>query len=246
MLYSFNFWHQYEFLLYNLQQNILSVLFIKINTLSPLVIFLLLFTGILTSITPCFLSIIPLSISYININKKNYIYKNIFILGILTSLFLVICITAFINYNYITYIARIPFLSFFILILISLNLLQILNFSFNLKIFNFNKFNFFNRNILLNTYFSGFIIGLSSVPCSSPIVLLINFWLHYSNNILFFLLYLMFYSLGCFIPFIIIFNFLINYLEFYILGYIWNLIIPFAGSIILSFSIFFFLEKIFI
>nr|QCI05787.1 Thiol:disulfide interchange protein [Dasysiphonia japonica] len=241
-----NLWNQYEFLLFYFQEIISSILFIEINTLNPSIIILLLFTGMITSLTPCFLSILPLSFSYINISANNYRNQNIFIFGIFSSLFILFLLSVFLNYRYLIYLTKIPFLSFLILILIALNLLQILDISSYFVRLRLKKLNIFSKNILLRTYLNGFLIGFSILPCSSPIVILINFWLHYSTNFFICFLYLIFYILGCFIPFFLVFNFIINYLKIYILGYIWNIIVPLSGSILLSVSIFFFLEKIFI
>lgn len=246
MLHTFNLLSRYEFILYNLQQLISSLLFIKINSLNWSIILLLLFAGFLTSLTPCFLSILPLSISYINAERNNYLYKNFFIAGIITSVLFFLIISNFINYSYLVYLSRLPFLSFIILILISLNLLQIVDFSYYFQIFNNQRIYSSYSNKFLQNYIIGLIIGFSTIPCSSPIVLLVNFWLHLSNNILFFILYFSLYFCGCIIPFIVIFYFVINIFQTYVLIYIWNIMIPLSGFFILSFSVLFFLEKIFI
>nr|YP_009391167.1 thiol:disulfide interchange protein [Dipterocladia arabiensis]ARW59311.1 thiol:disulfide interchange protein [Dipterocladia arabiensis] len=246
MLYTFNFMTQYEFIIYNLQQMVASLLFVKVNLLDYTVMILLVFAGLLTSLTPCFLSILPLSVSYISANKNNYLYKNFFILGILTSLFFFLIISNFINYSYIVYLNRIPFLSFLILILISLNLLQILDFSSYLQIFNNQEIDLSYNNRVLHNYMIGLVIGFSTIPCSSPIILLVNFWLHGSTNIFFSIFYFTLYFFGCIIPFLIIFYFVFNILQTYIFIYIWNAIIPLAGFFLLSFSILSFLEKVFI
>nr|YP_009395921.1 thiol:disulfide interchange protein [Dasya naccarioides]ARW65107.1 thiol:disulfide interchange protein [Dasya naccarioides] len=246
MLNLLNWWNQYEFLLFYFQEIISSTLLIEINTLNPLIASLLLFTGILTSLTPCFLSILPLSFSYINISKSNYINKNIFIFGIFSSLLILLLLSVILDYRYLIYFTKIPFLSFFFLILISLNLLQIIDISSYFSTLKFNKLDCLSSNIIFRTYLNGLLIGFSVIPCSSPIVILINFWLHSATNFFICFLYLFFYILGCFIPFFLVFNFVINYVQIYILGYIWNIIVPLSGCIILSLSIFFFLEKIFI
>nr|QCI05968.1 Thiol:disulfide interchange protein [Delesseria sanguinea] len=248
MSFIFNLWYKYEILLYHLQQKIASFLFLEITSIKPIIILVFFCSGILTSITPCFISIVPLSLSYINSNNNAYNYKNIVILGIFTSLFIVFFSISFVNYSFFVFFKDISFISFFILILIALDLLQVLNFSnyFNFFYENNLKFESIYDNLVLKNYFTGCIIGFTTVPCSSPIILLINLWLHHSNQMFFSFIYLIIYLLGSIIPLIFIFNIVLNYLQLYILSYIWNTIIPFMGCFLLSLSTFFFLDKVFI
>nr|YP_009332584.1 cytochrome c biogenesis protein transmembrane region [Membranoptera weeksiae]AIC36832.1 cytochrome c biogenesis protein transmembrane region [Membranoptera weeksiae] len=247
MSFIFNFWYGYEISLYYLQQKIASFLFLEIITIKPIIVLVLFCSGILTSITPCFISIVPLSISYINSNRYGYNYKNILLLGIFTSLFIVIFSMSFANYSFFLFFKGIPFISFFILMLIALDLLQVLNSSNCLYAFSVNNLNKQKKcnNLIIKSYFTGCIIGFTTVPCSSPIIILINFWLHHSNNLLFSFIYLIIYLIGSIIPLIFIFNIVLNYLQLYILSYIWNTIVPFMGCCLLSISTFLFLDKLF-
>nr|YP_009326585.1 thiol:disulfide interchange protein [Membranoptera platyphylla]AMJ16842.1 thiol:disulfide interchange protein [Membranoptera platyphylla] len=248
MSFIFNLWYGYEISLYYLQQKIASFLFLEITTIKPIIVLVLFFSGILTSVTPCFISIVPLSISYINSNSDGYNYKNILLLGICTSLFIVIFSMSFVNYSFFLFFKGIPFISFFTLMLIALDLLQVLNFSNYLNSFyvnNLNKKKTYN-NLIIKSYFTGCIIGFTTVPCSSPIILLINFWLHHSDQILFSFIYLIIYLMGSIIPLFFIFNVILNYIQLYILSYVWNTIIPFMGCFLLSISTFLFLDKLFI
>nr|YP_010155911.1 cytochrome c biogenesis protein transmembrane region [Cumathamnion serrulatum]QQY85302.1 cytochrome c biogenesis protein transmembrane region [Cumathamnion serrulatum] len=248
MSFIFNLWYQYEVFLYNLEQQIASFLFLEITVIKPVIILVLFFSGILTSLTPCFISIIPLSISYINSNYNGYNHKNVLLLGILTSLFIIIFSTSFANYGFLIFFKHIPFISFFILMIIALDLLQVLSLSnyFNSLYLNKLSTDSFYNNSIFKSYFTGCIIGFTTAPCSSPIILLINFWLHHSNQALFSSIYLIIYLLGCIIPLILLFNIVLNYLQLYILTYIWNIIVPCMGCFLLSISTFLFLDKLFV
>jgi len=246
MLLGWTIWNNYELFLYSLEQKISLLLFFKITSLTPFIFLLLFCAGLLTSLTPCFISIIPLAFSYLNTNSNLRINKNFFILGLFTNLLFIIISSNFISYNYIFYSTRIPFISFLILLLVSLNLLQVLNLSpfFKFLFFDYNKV--VKRNLILNSYITGIIIGFSTLPCSTPLVVLINFWLYHMNELWLSLFCLFVYLLGCILPFFLIFNFFLDYLQVYIIAFLWKIITPSMGFIVLTLSLFFFFEKIFI
>nr|YP_009391780.1 thiol:disulfide interchange protein [Acrosorium ciliolatum]ARW59924.1 thiol:disulfide interchange protein [Acrosorium ciliolatum] len=243
-----NFYDHYEAIIYNLQHKIYYLLSSEVNALSALIFILIFFSGILTSLTPCFLSILPLIISYINIDShyKQNINKNIFIFGLITSLLIILLLVNFISYKYYAYIISIPVLSSFILILLSFNLMQILDFSYFFSFINKNLNKINTDNILLKSYLLGFIVGFSIFPCSTSILLVFVFWVNHSTNLFILLFYWIIYLLGCILPFILIVNIAFTYIKSNIIFSIWRFIIPFSGSIILFFSLFSFLEKVFI
>lgn len=246
MLFNLNLWNNYELLIYSLQQKVASVLFLKITSITPLTSIIFFLAGLLTSLTPCLISILPLAISYINANNKLKIDKNFLILGLFTNLLLIIVSSNFVSYNYLFYLTRLPFISFFILFIISLNLLQIINLPSIFRFLSFKNTNFFNKKMVLNSYLTGLIIGFSSLPCSTPIVVLVNFWLYHTNEPLLFLFFLLVYLLGFFLPFLLIFSIFIDYLKLYLVSFFWNIINPLIGFIILTISLLFFFQKIFI
>nr|QCI06981.1 Thiol:disulfide interchange protein [Haraldiophyllum bonnemaisonii] len=61
---------QYEVLLYTIQQTISSIISLQSNIFSPLTIILIFLSGLLTSLNPCFISVLPLSVSYITTSSK--------------------------------------------------------------------------------------------------------------------------------------------------------------------------------
>nr|QCI06844.1 Thiol:disulfide interchange protein [Halydictyon mirabile] len=117
MSYTPNFWYTYELLIYNLQQFCLSLLINNLSSIHINITIILFFAGVITSLNPCFLSAIPLSLSYINSYKLNSINKNLFIFGLFTSLFLLIFLGVLLKL--ILYLVNIPYLSYLLLVLIS-------------------------------------------------------------------------------------------------------------------------------
>lgn len=248
MLSKFDFLSLFEIFLYELQHKIAFLLVTTVNSFQLNTYLLFFLAGIVTLLNPCFISVIPLSISYINSYREN-IYKSYFVAGLVTSILVVIFITNFLSYNYFSYFARVPLLSLLILIILSLNLLQILNFSFYLEVLNMNIECIFHKNSLLSSmllqcYFIGLVIGFTTVPCSSPIFTIIHFWLYNSHQIFLLLFYLIAYFTGCIFLLILIFYVFINYLQVYIIANISSTITPLVGFVTLTFSLFFLLEKI--
>lgn len=246
----FNIYNSYEVIVYNLQQKIYYLLSLELSLFNPFIFILIFCSGILTSFTPCFLAILPLSISYLNIGTdsrdSNNISKNIFISGLITSLLIILLLANFISYQYYSYIATIPLLSSFILILLSCNLMQILNFSYFFSLINNSINTIYTDNIFLKNYLLGFIVGFGIFPCSTSVLLVFVFWVNHSTNLFLLFYYLLIYLLGCILPFILILNIAISYIQSNIILSIWRFLIPFSGSIMLFFSLFSFLEKLFI
>lgn len=225
---------------YFFQQNIYKIVSYELNHFH-ISIFLLLFTsGILTSINPCFISIIPISI-YSTMESKN---KNIFILGLMTSIISIIIVALMLNNYYQKLIIHIPILSSFTMIIIGLNLLDVLKYS-NIYL---NSKNIYQSklNLILKNYITGFIIGLSSSTCSTPILINILFWISYSNNLLLGVIYLLFYLIGYIFPLLLLINMNIHSMKLNIINKLWNYLVPFSGSFMLSLGIFSLLETIFI
>lgn len=221
-----------ETLFYFLQQNLSQIISYELNHFKIYIFILLFFSGIFTSINPCLISIIPISILYM-IESKN---KSGFILGLLSSIISVI-ILALIVYNYYhKLINNIPILSSLLMIIIGLNLLNILQFqNIYLNTNDLYKTKFY---LIFKNYITGFIIGLSSSTCSTPILINILFWISYSNNLLLGITYICFYLTGYIFPLLFLINISISSMKLHIINKMWNYFIPFNGSIILSIGIF--------
>lgn len=243
MLLQFPFLPYFEIVSYNLQHKI-AVLLLEITSSFQInTFFLFFFVGVITIFNPCFISIIPLSISYLNSYQQN-IYKKVLILGLVSSILIIILITSFVSYNSFLYLTRIPLLSLTILVILSLNLLQILNFSFYPSTFIVNmKWISFQNDDLIQCYFVGFIIGFTTIPCSSPIFTIMHLGIYNLRNVFILSLYIISYFLGCVLPLLLVFYLFINYLQTRVLVYFSNIINPLVGFLTLTLSLFFLLEK---
>nr|QCI05289.1 Thiol:disulfide interchange protein [Compsothamnion thuyoides] len=123
-----NLYDIYEVYFYILQQNLYRLLILNISQFNIYVCILMFLFGLITSLSPCFLSIMPLSIAYMNSSKYSKKNNLLFTLGIANTIFFFSLIINFINIKYFSHIYKVPIFSSIILLIISLNLLQIFNF----------------------------------------------------------------------------------------------------------------------
>ncbi|MBE7705120.1 MAG: cytochrome c biogenesis protein CcdA, partial [Cyanobacteria bacterium SIG29] len=166
----------------------------------PILLILAFLSGILTSISPCSLGILPLIIGYVggyskDGNKKLLIQMLSFSLGLsfVLSIIGVLCaITGRAFTNFASPVVILVFAS--VIIILGLNLLGILeiNFPTIIKKMPENK----NGSKIIFPFIIGTFFALASSPCSSPILASIMAIATISNNILFSVALLFFFALG--------------------------------------------------
>ena len=136
MIFLNNLLDQYQILIYLFYQNFYKVIFTNYHSISFLFFIVMTILGSVTIITPCFISMFPMLLSYIYSTENIEFNKYLFIFGILSSIFFLLFFSNFINIYFIY--QQLPVLSSFILILISLNLISMTRGKFS----NFNDFNY--------------------------------------------------------------------------------------------------------
>nr|YP_009399438.1 thiol:disulfide interchange protein [Dictyomenia sonderi]ARW69044.1 thiol:disulfide interchange protein [Dictyomenia sonderi] len=241
----YDFVDKYYVFFYALQKQWSSLFFLLINEQSIFFFILLFLLGLITIFTPCFLSLLPLALSYIH-SKKTYSGLNIslFIAGLLTSFVILIGFTNLVSFPVVIY--KLPLFSYFFLILVALDLMKILNIlTFN---FPFNKYlsMFYYNSSFLQSYVIGLIIGFSSLPCNTSILVIVTFLVNNLNNIFLVLLSVFVYLAGCILPLLLILNIEFDYHNFPFLLFIWKSVFPVSGSFLFIFSCFSLLKIIFI
>nr|YP_009396330.1 thiol:disulfide interchange protein [Polysiphonia scopulorum]ARW65516.1 thiol:disulfide interchange protein [Polysiphonia scopulorum] len=243
-LFFFNIFDSYAVVIYSLQQYLAQVVLLSHDynrTISYVIFFSL---GFVTIFTPCFFSILPLLFLYINVPKshdKSLLYC---ILGLLTSFCLLIFSTHSFSSSFI--FRQLPIFSYLVLIILSLDFMKILNFSS----FYLNLLSLVNstprQTFSISSYFIGFVIGLSSLPCSTPVLLLVNLLLFSYTNMLFVMISVLFYLLGFIISFLIIFNLKFLHPKVFSFSFMWDYFISVSGSILFIISCSSFLKVLFI
>nr|UAD85501.1 thiol:disulfide interchange protein [Gracilaria edulis] len=230
--------------LYFIEQNCYSLLTHEINNHKTTTFILLLISGLITSLNPCSLSIIPISLSYIYSKKLYNKQKQIFILGIISNTILTIILFQLLHKQYINLSNNLPILSYTVTILISLNLLKIIEINNIFNIDNLHK----NMSFIpfLYNYMSGLIIGINSASCTLPIILIILFWISYCDSWILGIIYMIVYLIGYTLPIYLIINHVLNLSIIKKIPYVWNNINLWSGCLMLGYSIFSLLNILYI
>ncbi len=169
------------------------------------VTFLLIFSaGLLTSLGPCSLSLMPLTIAYIggSKNKHNQIKILSFCSGVIFSLVLLGALSGFLGkiYGQLPHIFTTS-ISIFAIIM-GLNLLGLIR----LQLPNSPDFTFIENKVppFLAPMVTGAAFGLASSPCITPVLATLLAWVSQAKNPLISLIFLFFFGLGQVIPLIIV------------------------------------------
>ena len=233
---------QYQILTYFLYQNIYKFLFFSYYSTSFVFFGILFILGFLTVFTPCFMSMLPLIFTYTYVSQHQTFSKYLCVAGIMTS----ICFTLFIGTSLNVYFiySILPTFSSLFLVLVSLNLMNVTDFTFITSFF-YSNFRIANGiNINLKGYLSGLIVGVSSIPCNTSIILLITFILKKPSSLS--SLYLLIYLMGCLLPLLVIINITFDYIRLHPLLKFLEIVFPLGGSVLLLFSFFTLLRTIFL
>nr|QCI05447.1 Thiol:disulfide interchange protein [Crouania attenuata] len=234
----------YDLYAYYIQQYFCDLINVETNVISLYTLFLLLLAGFFTSLNPCFLSVLPLSISYINMQGYNRIKLILFSLGLSTGFLLIILFLHLLSVQSFYFIFNLPLVSSFIFIVIALSFLQVIDlYSLNISIFSFN-FDLSKVKLNISEFFTGMMFSMTTFPCSTPVIISVVFFLSHTKNIFLLFVYMAAYFCGNFLFIFLIFLFLINSINFYLILNMRNIIFQMSGFIMLFFGTLSFLEKI--
>ena len=229
--------------LYIFQHTLYNNLSLYYDSFNLLKLFSLLFIGIFTSLTPCFISILPMILSSsTTLRPVNIFTKSTIFIGFMSSLILIIFIVYIGNGTFIRIANNIPVISSLFLIILALNLLGVTKISFFIDSLFFDQSIF--KNIYINAYIIGFSLGLASLPCNSSLIFTTILWLYNSERILESFGYLFIYLFGCLLPFIIILLIPFEFLKFQKWINLWDLIIELGGGYMLTFAVFTFFQQL--
>jgi len=172
---------------------------------SPFTIILIFCAGLLTSLGPCSLSLLPITVAYIGgTNNKNSNNLKIFSFcgGVVLALVFLGAISGFLGRIY----GQLPdffniFISIFA-ILMGLNLLGVLKF----QLPNSPSLNFLEEKLpqFFAPLITGATFGLASSPCITPVLATLLAWVSQAKNPLVSIIFLFFFGVGQVTPLIII------------------------------------------
>ncbi len=170
----------------------------------PLTILFIFFAGLLTSLGPCTISLLPITFAYIGgtESKKKEFKVLSFCSGIILSLVLLGALSGFLGKIY----GQLP--NFFSVcvsifaIIMGLNLLGILKF----QLPNGPNFETIKGKVptFLAPFITGGAFGLASSPCVTPVLATLLAWVSQAKNPLVSIIFLFFFGLGQVTPILII------------------------------------------
>jgi len=210
----------------------------QVSIFSFLIIFV---TGLITSLTPCMLSMLPLTIAYIGGYEtkgrlSSFLQSAYFALGLATTLALLGIFAALLGRVYGQIGTGLPIFVSAIAILMGLNLLEIVPLKFpNWDASNWVKDNFPNS---LKSYLLGLTFGLIASPCSTPVLITLLAFVASSENIFLSSLLLVSYAIGYVFPLILAGTFTGTLKSLLNLRVITQWINPISGAILLIFGIY--------
>nr|YP_009122275.1 thiol:disulfide interchange protein [Vertebrata lanosa]AJH66033.1 thiol:disulfide interchange protein [Vertebrata lanosa] len=238
-----NFFDNYYIILYYCQYYLSKLILLSHNSSSLLLILIFFIFGSMTVFTPCFISMMPLALSYV-LAKGNFLINIIiFSLGLSTSSFIFLLLVSIIG-SY-TFVSKFALFSNVFTILIALDLMKIISFSNIYSFLRLPKNILFDQSTFFHTYFIGLIIGFSALPCNTSTFFIISFLSKNIHNILTLFIYLFTYTLGFISPLFLIFSFKLYSTSLNLLSGFWNFIYSFAGSFFFIFSLFSLLNSVF-
>lgn len=228
--------------LYYLEQHMHIAFIHNMDNITISLFILLFISGILTSMNPCMISVLPLTISYMNYQRNNYYRTSFFILGITNSFIIIIIFTSLLQKISVS----IPTISSIYMIIIGLSLLNII--AINFVPLKTNSIDSFPLQNIIKDYIIGLLIGLNSCSCSTPIAATVTFWISKSSFASLSVIYFFCYLLGYILPLIIIANQSINYINQKLKNTQsnWLTIVPFSGSIMIGLGTLSLLQNIFL
>ena len=213
----------------------------ELNFVAALILFI---AGIVTSLNPCMLSIIPLSISYLTSTSSNNYNKLYFFLGLLTSFLLFFFFSITLNKKYFIVSHVFPILSYLAITIIGLNLLQIINSPIWLINLSILPSQYIQNN--MRNYIIGITLGCSSFPCSTSLLVTISLWLSYASDYITSIMYIAIYLFGTISPILLLINLTFSYIRLLNISLILSNIVMISGCFFVGTGIFFLLGTMFI
>ena len=172
-----------------------------LNNPGPFTIFLVFTAGLLTSLGPCSLSLLPVTIAYIGGTKNNKFKLISFAGGVVFSLVILGALSGFLGKIYGQLPSYYSTLVALIAIIMGLNLLGILKF----QLPDGPDLMFMEDKLpsLFTPFVIGGAFGLASSPCITPVLATLLVWVSQAKSPLISIIILFFFGLGQVTPLII-------------------------------------------
>lgn len=233
--------------LYQLGQyadNLVQTQLLQLSWLSVAIIFA---AGLLTSLTPCMLSMLPITIGYIGGYEAKSRWQAAaqstwFSLGLATTLAGLGIVAAFVGQVYGKIGIGLPIIVSIIAIIMGLNLLEALPLSFP----SFSGIDLISKDLPhgVRSYLLGLTFGLVASPCSTPVLATLLAWVAATKDLILGGILLLSYTAGYVTPLILAGTFTASIKKLLELRRWSSWINPISGALLVGFGVFSLLSRI--
>ena len=228
----------YIYQLENFANNLVTSQLTHLSLTSIAIIFT---AGLLTSLTPCMLSMLPITIGYIGgYETKNRLQAAIastwFALGLATTLAALGIVAAFVGKVYGQVGIGLPIIVSIIAILMGLNLLEALP----LQLPSFGGMNWISKDFppSVRSYLIGLTFGVVASPCSTPVLATLLAWIASTHDLVLGAGLLLAYTAGYVTPLILAGTFTAAIKNLLELRRWSGWITPVSGAMLVGFGVF--------
>ena len=232
------------FLLERFANHLVSTQLTHLSVVSVGIIFL---AGLVTSLTPCMLSMLPITIGYIGGYEskgkwQGAIQSSWFALGLATTLAILGIIASSIGKVYGQIGIGLPIIVSIVAIAMGLNLLEILPLQFP----SLGATDWIGEDLPrgIRSYLLGLTFGLIASPCSTPVLATLLTWVATTQDLLLGAVLLIAYAIGYVAPLVVAGTFTASLKKILELRRWSSWINPVSGALLLGFGIFSLLSRL--
>lgn len=233
--------------LYELEQFANNLVSNQLTHLSLVSVGIIFMAGLLTSLTPCMLSMLPITIGYIGgYETKSRLQaaaqSTWFALGLATTLAGLGIIAAFVGKVYGQVGIGLPIIVSIVAILMGLNLLEALPF----QLPSFGGLDWISKELppAVRSYLIGLTFGVVASPCSTPVLATLLAWVATTQDLILGAILLISYTAGYVAPLILAGTFTAAIKKLLQLRQWSGWINPVSGALLVGFGVFSILSRI--
>lgn len=226
--------------LYHLEQFANSLVSLQLSHLSFVSFAVISLAGLLTSLTPCMLSMLPITVAYIGGYEdkgrlQGLIQSIWFCLGLATTLAILGIVAASVGRVYGQIGIGLPILVSLIAIIMGLNLLELINIPLpSIGTTDWIKSDF---PVALRSYLLGLTFGLVASPCSTPVLASLLAWVASTEDLILGAVLLLAYTIGYVLPLILAGTFTSSLKKLLALRQWGGWINPLSGVLLIGFGV---------